>query len=57
MSMAVLKVKINGEWVAVGTAAKGDKGDPYVLTEVDKDEIKNAVLASLPVYDGSVTVE
>lgn len=54
--MAVLKVKINGEWVAVGTAAKGDKGDPYVLTEVDKNEIKNAVLASLPVYDGSVTV-
>ena len=69
--MAVLKVKINGEWVAVGTAAKGDKGDSGqngldgitpvkgvdYFTSADKQEMVSAVLASLPLYDGSVTVE
>lgn len=31
---------------------KGDKGDDYVLTEADKTEIAQRVLASLPVAEG-----
>ena len=27
---------------------KGEKGDPYILTETDKAEIVNAVLSSMP---------
>lgn len=30
------------------------KGDPYELTEEDRDTIANAVLQALPVYDGEV---
>lgn len=32
--------------------AKGDKGDPYTLTEADKTEIANAVLDALPTWNG-----
>ena len=34
--------------------AKGDKGDPYTLTEADKTEIANTVVALLPKYNGEV---
>ena len=37
--------------------AKGDKGDPgddYVLTDADKSEIADVVIAKLPVYNGEV---
>ena len=34
--------------------AKGDKGDAYTLTSADKTAIVNAVIASLPVYNGEV---
>ena len=34
------------------TGPQGPKGDAYVLTESDKESIKNAVIAALPVYDG-----
>lgn len=35
--------------------AKGDKGDPYTLTEADKAEIKQSVIDALPIYNGEVT--
>jgi hypothetical protein len=35
---------------------KGEKGDSYVLTDADKQDIADSVLASLPVYDGEVEV-
>lgn len=31
---------------------KGDKGDPYTLTNADKQTIVNAVISALPVYNG-----
>ena len=31
---------------------KGDKGDPYTLTDADKQTITNAVLAALPTWTG-----
>ena len=37
------------------TGAAGKDGSDYVLTDADKAEIAASVLASLPVYDGSVT--
>lgn len=37
------------------TVMDGEKGDSYVLTSADKDEITAAVLAALPVYNGEVT--
>lgn len=37
--------------------ANGADGEPYVLTEADKTEIVNSVLAELPYYDGSVDIE
>lgn len=37
------------------TGAQGPKGDSYVLTAADKDEIAASVLAALPVYNGEVT--
>lgn len=36
---------------------KGEKGDPYTLTEADKATITEAVLASLPIYNGEVISE
>lgn len=36
---------------------KGEKGDPYTLTEEDKAEIAAQVLAAIPVYRGEVEVE
>lgn len=41
------------EWLA--SECKGEKGDPgndYILTESDKTEIANTVLASLPEWTG-----
>ena len=37
------------------TGDKGKDGSDYILTATDKAEIAASVLASLPVYDGSVT--
>lgn len=31
---------------------KGEKGDPYTLTEADKETIVNAVIDALPVAEG-----
>ena len=56
--MTVLKIKDEktGEWVSIQTI-RGEKGEPgpagekgtdYVLTETDKQEIANLVLAELP---------
>ena len=36
--------------------AKGDKGDPYTLTEADKAELVNDVLKELPLYKGEYEV-
>lgn len=33
---------------------KGEKGDPYTLTEADKASITQSVIASLPKYNGEV---
>lgn len=32
----------------------GQKGDPYVLTEADKAELVQKVVAALPTYNGEV---
>lgn len=45
INAALAQAKESGEF-------KGDKGDPYTLTDADKETIKNAVIAALPVYDG-----
>ena len=46
----------NGNWYLgatdTGKPSRGEKGPAYVLTDVDKASIKNAVIAALPVYDG-----
>jgi len=46
----------NGNWFIgdtdTGVAAKGDKGDPYNLTDEDKEEITQQILATLPVWNG-----
>lgn len=36
------------EWLASLKGEKGDKGDSYVLTEADKEELVNSVLDALP---------
>lgn len=41
---AIERAKESGEF----KGEKGDKGDPYVLTESDKTSIVNAVLSALP---------
>lgn len=38
------------EWLA---SLKGEKGEDYVLTEADKTEIADIVLASLPEAEGA----
>lgn len=43
------------EYADTALGVKGDKGDPYILTESDKAEIVKNVLAELPVYDGEVS--
>ena len=44
--MAILRVKDNEGNIYDITAIKGDKGDPYILTEEDKAELVDAVLAN-----------
>ena len=48
------------DFLASFKGEKGDKGDPYTLTDEDKTEIVNLVLAELPettTYTGEVEVE
>lgn len=48
----------NGNWwiekTDTGVRAKGDKGDPYTLTEADKAEMVAEVISALPKYTGEV---
>lgn len=44
----ILRVKDAEGNVQEILALKGEKGDPYTLTEADKAEIVNAVLSSMP---------
>jgi hypothetical protein len=43
------------EYADTVLGVKGDKGDSYVLTEADKVEIVQNILAQLPVYNGGVS--
>ena len=55
--MSVLYVRDeNGKLVPIYTIKgdKGEKGDPYILTEADKTEIVNSVIEALPKYNGEV---
>lgn len=42
------------EYADISLGIKGDKGDPYVLTEDDKTELVQSVLEALPTYNGEV---
>lgn len=44
----------DGKTLNVKNGSKGNKGDPYTLTNADKATIVNAVIAALPVYNGEV---
>jgi hypothetical protein len=45
--MAILKIRDENGNVQEVPAIKGDKGDAYVLTDADKQEIANIVLAQI----------
>lgn len=50
--MNILRVRDeNGKWVNI-PAIKGEDGKDYVLTDADKQEIANLVIAQIPVYGG-----
>ena len=59
---AVPSIGDNGNWyigdIDTGVKArgpegpKGDKGDAYILSEADKLDITNIVLAQLPIWTG-----
>lgn len=50
--MAILRVKDDEGNIYDITAIKGDKGDPYTLTEEDKAELVADVLEALPTWEG-----
>ena len=50
VNFALEQARVSGEF----KGEKGDKGDPYTLTNNDKNIIVNAVIAALPVYAGEV---
>ena len=55
--MSVLYVRDeSGKLVPIYTIKgdKGEKGDPYTLTEADKTEMVQAVITALPKYNGEV---
>jgi hypothetical protein len=45
----------DGKTLNVKNGKDGPKGDPYTLTDADKNTIVNAVIAALPKYDGGVS--
>lgn len=52
---AILKIKDeNGNWIAIPAiqGEKGENGKDYILTEADKIEMVNMVLAALPLWEG-----
>lgn len=54
-NLPVYKVdKANNQMVFTGAYLKGDKGDPYTLTDADKAEMVAEVISALPVYGGEV---
>jgi hypothetical protein len=58
--MNILRVRdANGKWVNIpaikGVDGKdGADGKDYVLTDADKQEIANLVIAQIPVYSGEM---
>lgn len=54
-NLPVYKVdKANNQMVFTGAYLKGEKGDPYTLTQDDKNMLVNDVIAALPKYTGEV---
>ena len=53
--LGIFKVdKVNNQMIFTGAYLKGDKGDPYTLTDADKTEMVASVISALPVYGGEV---
>lgn len=52
MKIPILTVKDDKGNIIEIPAIKGDKGDSYILTEVDKQEIANLVINTLPTWQG-----
>lgn len=50
--MSILKIRDKNGNVQEITVMKGDKGDAYVLTETDKQEIAEIVLTNIPSAEG-----
>jgi hypothetical protein len=44
------------EWLESLKGPEGPKGDPYVLTQADKNEIAEIVAEKIPLYDDTVEV-
>ena len=44
------------EWLESLKGPAGPKGDPYVLTQADKNEIAEIVAEKIPLYDDTVEV-
>lgn len=56
--LGIFKVdKVNNQMIFTGAylkGDKGDKGDPYTLTQDDRNMLVTDVLAALPIYGGEV---
>jgi hypothetical protein len=50
--MAIMRIRDAEGNVQEVLVIKGDKGEDYVLTDADKQEIANLVIAQIPVYSG-----